>query len=112
MSRTKHHGDKAKLLLFEGRRGRYSDDEFWVHTGGCLHRLPGPKRKRSESRWFWMATPGWWVKEMMTKPQRAQTRAAIHEVMKMQYVVDDPARWGYVDMPNFPLAKKPHVYYW
>lgn len=49
------------------------------------------------------STPGWWVNEFMTRPQRAKTRALTHKVMAL----DDLE-----DAPEFPLAKKPHIYYW
>lgn len=73
MSRTRHHGDKAKQRQF-------GDNWQWLRS-----------------------TPSEWVRIMMTKPQRAETRRLLHAVQKM----DDLD-----DAPQFPLAKKPHVYYW
>jgi len=54
MSRTRHHGDKAKQRKFEGRKGE--------------------KLKRSAPGWKWLNTPGWWTRLMMTAPQRRETR--------------------------------------
>lgn len=73
MSRTYHHGNKAKERVF-GSRWR------WIHQ-----------------------TPSWWVREMMTKPQRARTRNLLKKVERMKDLEDPPL---------FPLARKPHVYYW
>lgn len=53
--------------------------------------------------WKWWSSPGWWVREMMTRPQRAKTRELINEVKKL----DDLE-----NAPEFPLARKPHIYYW
>jgi len=50
-----------------------------------------------------MSTPSWWVHDMMTSPQRAETRSLLRKVLK-----------GEVDMDEvmFPLSRKPHIYYW
>ena len=73
MSRTFHHGLKAK-------------------------------KRRFGKNWRWLQqTPGWWVNEFMTTPQRAETRDLLRRVLKLR----DPE-----DAPLFPLAKKPHLYYW
>ena len=94
MARTFHHGNKAKER----------------HFGICLHwsryKRPEetpPKRKRWKDEWHWMNTPGWWIKERMTVPQRAEVRQLKQKVMRL---VD------LEDAPEFPLVKKPHVYYW
>ena len=52
--------------------------------------------------WF-MHTPMWWHHEMHTKPRRAKTRVATQRVYKL---ID------YEDAEEFPLDKKPHIYYW
>lgn len=51
-----------------------------------------------------MSTPSYWVREYMTKPQRANVRALIHKVHTLS--LDDAGEL------MFPLAKKPHEYYW
>ena len=72
MSRTYHHGNKAKLRKF-------GDD------------------------WRWMRTPSWWIRSMMTRPQRQEVRRLI------KHTLDLP---NLEDAPLFPLTKKPHIYYW
>jgi hypothetical protein len=61
-------------------------------------------RYHSDGSWT-MTTPGWWVRMMMTTPQRAKVRGLLREVMHME--LDN-----LIDYPFFPLAKKPHCYYW
>lgn len=95
MSRTWHHGDKAKRRLFEG--GAW--DEPYV---SILEYAPR-KAKRSSSRWFWMSTPSWWIRCCMTVKQRAQTRILLRKTERLH---------DYEDAPLFPLAKKPHEYYY
>jgi hypothetical protein len=51
----------------------------------------------------WMTTPGWWIREMMTVAQRAQVRALLWKVERLK---------DFEDAPLFPLAKRPHLYYW
>jgi hypothetical protein len=73
MARTFHHGNKAKSRNFG-------------------------------DNWRWLqATPSWWIRDMMTRPQRQEVRRLIKRTTEL---VD------YEDAPLFPLAKKPHVYYW
>lgn len=87
MSRTWHHGLKARKRKF--------GDSFY--SGG---RPPTPpKVRRTKHHYEWMNTPSWWIKEMMTVKQRAQTRQLLHKV-------------ALGCEPLFPLAKKPHIYYW
>jgi hypothetical protein len=81
MSRTLHHGDKAKQRKFEGRKGE--------------------KLKRSVAGWHWMSTPGWWVREMMTAPQRRQTRDMLKKAER-----DPDAE------QDWPHPTKPEQYYW
>jgi hypothetical protein len=73
MARTFHHGNKAK-------RRNFGEDWRWLE-----------------------ATPSWWIRDMMTRPQRQEVRRLIKRTMEL---VD------YGDAPLFPLAKKPHIYYW
>jgi hypothetical protein len=73
MARTFHHGNKAKGRTF-GNNWR------WLH-----------------------ATPSWWTRQMMTRPQRQEVRRLVKHTMGLA---------DYEDAPLFPLAKKPHVYYW
>jgi hypothetical protein len=52
-----------------------------------------------------MTTPMWWIREFMTVPQRAEVRGLLRKVVKME--LDN-----LIDYPVFPLAKKPHHYFW
>lgn len=73
MSRTYHHGYRAKKKLF-GHGGHH-----------------------------WLRSPGWWIHDFMTRPQRAEVRRLTRVVMRLSDLDD---------APEFPLAKKPHIYYW
>lgn len=48
-------------------------------------------------------TPSWWVREFMTAPARAKERRVLNAI-----------RRGAIDSDAgiFPLARKPHIYYW
>jgi hypothetical protein len=73
MARTFHHGNKAK------------------------------ERKHGDG-WRWLqATPSWWIRTMMTRPQRQEVRRLVKRTMDLA---------EYDDAPLFPLPKKPHRYYW
>lgn len=97
MSRTRHHGDKAKRHLFEGV------PFHWTWRDRTDERRAKPLVKRRNFNWHWMKTPGWWVHDMMTVPQRAEVRELLGRVMRLSDLED---------APEFPLAKKPHDYYW
>jgi hypothetical protein len=73
MARTFHHGDKAK-------ERRFGADWRWMQT-----------------------TPSWWIRTMMTRPQRQEVRRLVKRTLGL---VD------YEAAPLFPLAKKPHHYNW
>lgn len=60
-------------------------------------------RYHSDKGWS-MNTPSWWVREFMTVPQRQEVRRLIHKVHRLS--LEDAAEL------MFPLAKKPHEYYW
>jgi hypothetical protein len=73
MARTFHHGNKAKERKFG-------------------------------ADWRWMdATPSWWIRALMTRPQRQEVRRLVKRTMEFV---------EYDDAPLFPRAKKPHHYYW
>ena len=73
MSRTRHHGDKAKERAFG-------------------------------AGWRWLSqTPGWWVRLFMTKPKRAETTRLLKKVGRIPNIED---------APEFPVAKKPHKYFY
>lgn len=65
-------------------------------------------KKRADARFHSdnlraMSTPSWWVREYMTAPQRQEVRRLVRKVLLMSDLEDTPL---------FPLAKKPHLYYW
>lgn len=89
MSRTYHHGNRAKRKLFGD----------WLAS----HEATPPKKSKRSNIWQWQNTPGWWVRVMMTAPQRAKTRTLLRSLHNL------------VDLEThseFPLSKKPHLYYW
>lgn len=90
MSRTYTHGLKA--------RERYFGGYFYPMDIG---ERATPKRKRSQHYCEWMNTPGWWVTEMMNRPNRRRDNRA----------VDQALRTGDLDVVLMH-PKKPHVYYW
>lgn len=60
------------------------------------------KEKLFGDNWQWhKQEPKWWVKIHKHRKQRAKTRLAIHSVMRNKY-----------SGVEFPLDKKPWVYYW
>lgn len=90
---------KDKLKGIEGR----------ITWKNWEHEIPN-KRKTFEkkyhytSHYHWLeSTPHYWITEMMETPKRAQTRELLNIVMHLE---------DYEDSPEFPLAKKPHIYYW
>jgi hypothetical protein len=60
-------------------------------------------RYHSDAGWA-MNNPSWWVLQEMTVPQRQEVRRLIHKVFRLP--MEDVAEL------MFPLAKKPHEYYW
>ena len=55
MSRTKHHGDKAKERVF---------GDLW---------------------WWYKSEPKWWNKAYHIKPRRAENKKLIHRVLRGDY---------------------------
>lgn len=80
MSRTKHHDQKRHTV-----HGRH-----WPYD--------------------YCATPGVWVRTMMTKPARraAHLLESLLRNRPVEVVTDCPE----VDRVHWPHARKPHVYYW
>jgi hypothetical protein len=74
MSRTRHHGNKAKQRKFA-------------------------------DLWRWMNTPSWWIRLMMTRPQRRAASTWQKQAEKTAIVDLDG-----LDTP--PSGKKPHIYFW
>lgn len=86
---------------FEGRNKHWKNmgyaahwhDESWEHYILGIHK---------DGTWAY-STPSWWIKEMHTVPRRAKEHIQIQKVYKL---ID------YEDVEEFPLDKKPHIYYW
>jgi hypothetical protein len=91
MSRTWHHGDKAKKRKFGLQYNQYLD------------KVAPPKVKRWSDDWYWANTPGWWIALMHTTKRRRETRDLLMKTIRLK---------DYEDTPLFPLDKKPHIYYW
>ena len=73
MSRTRHHGHNAKRRLFG-------------------------------EEWQWLSqTPGWWIRMLMTRPQRRAVKLWERKAVKSSNVEDED---------NPPHGKKPHIYFW
>lgn len=92
MSRTYHHGERARAKYFNEPMNRW-----WYLRGEAP---TPPKRKRYAQNGEWMRTPGWWVHEMMEVKYRAKARMILASV-----------RGGTEDV-ILPQARKPHIYYW
>lgn len=62
------------------------------------------KEKKFGKMWFWYrSTPSEWVNKKMTRPQRVKVRALLRGVVKDELDSSEVM---------FPLAKKPHIYFW
>ncbi len=60
------------------------------------------KRKEHDVEWHWMATPSWWTRLTMNRPQRRKGRLWERKVLLEDVEEADP--------PG--VSKKPHKYYW
>lgn len=67
---------------------RLAWDHFWV--GKLDH-------------FYWMTTPSHWNNQYHTRPRRAKERDLLRKVLKDEVDAEDTV---------WPLAKKPHIYYW
>jgi hypothetical protein len=69
-------------------------------------KLPGvktKKRKEVDTDWHWMsASPSWWTRLMMNRPQRRAGRVWEQKVLLEDLEETDPPGVGH----------KPHQYYW
>lgn len=90
MSRTLHHGDRAKERAF----GLF-------HSSGYPQDPTTPKRKRTADRWRWMREPNWWIHEMMNRPHRRRDKRAVAKAL----------RTGDLDVV-IVHPKRPYIYYW
>lgn len=74
---------------------------FHVNIAGAKTK----KKKRVDTEWHWMTTPGWYISEFMNRPQRARGRAWEHKVVNT--AIED---LDTLDTPS--VGRKPHLYYW
>lgn len=74
---------------------------FYLDVAGAKTK----KKKRVDSEWHWMTTPGWFIKEFMNRPQRAKGRMWEKKITKV--ALED---LDLLDTPS--VGRKPHVYYW
>lgn len=100
MARTRHHGMKARERLYPNFYVPASPDRGRFRR---TDKPTPPKRRRAQQHLMWMTTPSEWIREMMTRPQRARVRDLTSKILL------DPeiAEYGF-----FPHPKKPHIYYW
>ena len=73
--------------------GCYIYEETWEEFLRDLHK---------DGTWTY-STPSEWNRQYHTKPRRAKTRIQIQKIYRL---ID------YEDCPEFPIDKKPHIYYW
>ena len=66
------------------------------------------KRKKSrnvDTEWHWMSTPNWWIRCMMTRPQRRA--GVVWEHIATQTPIEE------IDLLDTPsVSRKPHQYFW
>lgn len=108
MSRTYKHIKQSKLKKFYKERW---DTLYWPSEQGRfwdLLKKPGvlPKRKKGlDVEDHWMNTPSWWIRLMMSKPQRREGSLWERETVRTPLEELDG-----VDTPS--ISRKPHIYYW
>lgn len=73
---------------------RYS----YIQEAGIKPKL----RKEKDTEWHWMATPSWWTRLTMNRPQRREGRAWERKIHFQDLEDADP--------PG--VSHKPHIYYW
>lgn len=100
MARTRHHGMKARQRLYPNFYVPACLSPLWRHRAD---EPTPPKRRRSQQHLMWMTTPGWWIRDMMTRPQRARVRRLTQEALR------SPDRGEAIMWPH---PKRPHIYYW
>jgi hypothetical protein len=83
----------------------YIDNTPHFYNGFCTLETPTTKpkkRKKMNTEWRWMTTPMWWIREMMTRPQRRAGKIWEKELLKAVDLEE-------VDTPS--VGRKPHKYY-
>jgi len=106
MSRT--YRNKNSTGYYMGRREFDGKNKYWKHIGyGLLwYRETWEEYQLSihkDGADWRMTAPSWWIHDFHTIKERTRTRMVLQKVYKL---ID------YEDSPEFPLDKKPYVYYW
>jgi len=83
---------RNKHIIFMGYSG-ILEEETWEEHLRDTHK---------DGAWN-MSTPSWWIHDTSTIKERVKTRMVVQKIYKL---ID------YEDSPEFPLDKKPYVYYW
>ena len=82
-------------------------DADWVWTENYGHRwtktTKTKKRKELDTEDHWMTTPMWWIRLVMSKPERRAAKTATHKALLVEDLEE-------VDIPD--LGRKPHIYFW
>jgi hypothetical protein len=102
MSRSIRVYHAARMRL-KWRTIAYNHSPEWYHgLESAWRRNPCPWWKHGVEYYPISHTPSWWIREFHTVEQRAQEKALCQKVV------------GGVDADglNWPLARKPHHYYW
>lgn len=97
-----HHNWIVKRWKEEPERGGSS--RSWPDMDRRNSMIRELARYHSDNGYSDMGTPSWWINEFMTVPQRQEVRRLVHKVRHLP--LEDAGEL------MFPLAKKPHHYYW
>lgn len=57
----------------------------------------------SDACYTMQSTPSYWIHDYHTVPRRRKTRDLSKKILRLD---------NYEDAPEFPLDKKPYIYYW
>jgi len=52
------------------------------------------KERHFGADWRWQATPSWWIRAMMTRPQRQEVRRLVKRTMELADYEDAPTAGG------------------
>lgn len=100
MSRSIRRFQAARMKTRYVRRAFEHSPEWFF--GAWPYRRPGRWWAHGVNYYPFSHTPSWWIREMMAVKARAQEKTLRHRVLRG----DDAEGLAW------PLARKPHVYYW
>lgn len=109
MSNTYKHKKKGFINALEKQHDTYG----WLCSTSVNLVNEEYKRKYGRIDWwddiygynYYSRDPSWWRRLMQEKPARRETKMLCREITK----ANDP-EWA--EEVVFPLARKPHIYYW